>query len=139
MLHIAKLAVGVRDVAHLRDIQARRALIEPPLRHRTRNLPRRAAEIVDGGSLFWVVAGTMLVRQRILDVRPDIWDDRSRCAALILDPALVALTPRPIRPFQGWRYLAPDAAPADLDSSRDADHVAMPEPLRRALQELCLL
>ncbi len=139
MLHIAKLAVGVRDPAHLRDIQARRALTEPPLRHRTRNLPRRAAEIVDGGSLFWVVAGAMLVRQRILEVRPDAWEDGSRCAALILDPALVAVAPRPVRAFQGWRYLEADAAPADLDPHRAVDHAAMPEPLRRALQDLCLL
>ncbi len=139
MLHIAKLAVGVRDVAHLRAIQAQRALIETPLRHRTRNYPRRADEVVNGGSLFWVIAGVMLVRQPILALQVDAWNDGSRCAALILDPALVALAPRPVRAFQGWRYLEADAAPVDLDPYSEVDHAVMPEPLRRALQQLCLL
>jgi len=139
MLHIAKLAVGIRDIAHLRAVQAQRALTEPPLRHRTRNFPRRADEIVNGGSLFWVIAGVMLVRQHILALQTDAWDDGARCAALILDANLVALTPRRVRAFQGWRYLEADAAPADLESYGDLDFTAMPEPLRRALQDLCLL
>ena len=94
MLHLTKLAVGVRDVAHLRDLQAERAERNPPLRHRTRNFPRRAAEVVDGGSIYWVISGSLLARQRILDVIHDQWDDGSACAGLLLHPKLVPLAGR---------------------------------------------
>ncbi|HEX2940120.1 MAG TPA: DUF1489 family protein, partial [Rhodopila sp.] len=62
MLHLTKLAVGVRDIDQLRDWQTERLRTNPPLRHRTRNFPRRRAEILDGGSLYWVINGSMLVR-----------------------------------------------------------------------------
>ncbi|MBN9559165.1 MAG: DUF1489 family protein, partial [Alphaproteobacteria bacterium] len=103
MLHLVKLAVGTRDVEHLRAMQAERVQHQPPLRHRTRNRPRRAAEVIDGGSLYWVVSGAMLVRQRITDIIEDHWDDGSPCSGLILDPALVSVVGRTMKPFQGWR------------------------------------
>lgn len=140
MLHIIKLAVGVRDVAHLRTLQAARHAETPPLRHFTRSIPRRAAELADGGSLYWVICGAVLVRQRVLDVVEDRWDDGTRCAGLVLDPTLVPVQGRPCKPFQGWRYLAAAAAPADLaagDEGVGAD--GLPGALRRELQALCLL
>lgn len=140
MLHLAKLAVGVRDVEHLRAIQAERADRHPPLRHRTRNFPRRAAEVLEGGSLYWVVNGAMLVRQRVVDIIEDAWEDGSKCTALILDPELVLLTGRPVKPFQGWRYLPADDAPPDLPRAPEAKgEAALPERLRRELRALCLL
>jgi hypothetical protein len=140
MLHLTKLAVGVRDIAHLRALQAERAQQNAPLCHRTRSFPRRAPEVVDGGSIYWVVQGSMLVRQRILDIVEDRWDDGSTCAALILDTALVSLAGRATRPFQGWRYLLPEAAPPDLGSLPEAQgEEALPPPLRAALRELALL
>lgn len=140
MIHLLKLSVGPRDVAQLQAIQTRRATLEPPLRHRTRMRPKRDAELVAGGSLYWVVAGFVQVRQRILEVRQDAWDDGSPCAGLILDPLLVPVTARRVKPFQGWRYLAPDAAPADIEAGAEASGVAaMPEQLRRELRELGLL
>ncbi|HSU04813.1 MAG TPA: DUF1489 family protein, partial [Acetobacteraceae bacterium] len=81
MLHLTKLAVGVRDLEHLRTLQADRTERDPPLRHRTRSFPRRAAELTDGGSLYWVIGGFMLVRQRILEIAPDCWSDGSACTA----------------------------------------------------------
>ena len=75
MLNLMKLAVGVRDIAHLAELQAARAAILPPLRHRTRSFPRRAAEILEGGSMYWVIAGAMVVRQPILDIIEDRRDD----------------------------------------------------------------
>jgi hypothetical protein len=140
MLHMTKLAVGVRDIEHLREIQTERVLHNPPLRHRTRNFPRRREEIVAGGSMYWVVNGTMLVRQRILDIIEDRWDDSTACTGLILDPLLVPLAGRPTKPFQGWRYLQPDDAPADLPASRPArGESALPPALRQELRALCLL
>jgi hypothetical protein len=141
MLHLTKLAVGVRDIEHLRDLQAERAEKSPPLRHRTRNFPRRRQEIVSGGgSMYWVVSGTMLVRQRVLDIVEDRWDDGSACAGVVLDPKLVPLSGRPTKPFQGWRYLRPAEAPPDLPAGPRARGVAsLPPALRRELQVLCLL
>ena len=140
MLHIAKLAVGVRDIDHIRALQAERMRTTPPLRHRTRNFPRRGNEVLDGGSLYWVISGSMLARQRIVDIVEDKRDDQTPCTSFILDPELVPLIGRPTRPFQGWRYLAPEAAPADLDTSVMAlGEEALPPVLRRELRALCLI
>jgi len=140
MLHITKLAVGIRDIAHLRQVQAERDSREPPLRHRTRNFPRRASEIIEGGSIYWIIGGTMLVRQRVLDVIEDKWEDDTRCAGLVLDPALVPVEGRATRAFQGWRYLADADAPADVSAqgpARGADGLS--DELRRQLRALCLI
>ena len=140
MLHLTKLAVGVRDIDHLRELQAERAQRNPPLRHRTRNFPRRRDEVVAGGSIYWVISGAMIVRQRILDVIEDKWDDNSACAGLVFDPELVPVAGRPTKPFQGWRYLRPDDAPIDLRLARPArGEAALPPTLRRELRALCLL
>ena len=140
MLHLTKLAVGVRDIAHLAQIQARRLELEPPLRHQTRNFPRRAEEILAGGSIYWIIAGATIVRQRILDIRAEVWDDGSKCAALVLDPVLVPVAARPTKPFQGWRYLAPEAAPPDLSALPEAAGAdELPDAMRRELEALGLL
>jgi hypothetical protein len=136
-LHLTKLAVGISDVEHLRQIQARRLAEDPPLRHRTRNVPRRAAEVLAGGSMYWVVKGAMIVRQRILDIREESWEDGSACAGLLLDPALVPVEGRPVRAFQGWRYLTSDAAPADLDRPGSfPGETDLPPQLRQELRGL---
>lgn len=140
MLHMMKLAVGIRDIADLREAQAERARTRPPLRHLTRNFPRRAAEIIDGGSLYWVIGGAMVVRQRILDIVADHWDDGTACAGLVLDADLVAVAGRPTRPFQGWRYLPAADAPPDLAAAGQPRGVdALPPALARELRTLGLL
>lgn len=140
MLHVTKLAVGVRDIDHLREIQAVRMRDHPPLRHRTRNFPRRREEIVDGGSMYWVIAGTMLARQRILDIIEDQREDMTACTAFILSPEIVPLAGRPTRAFQGWRYLDADDAPPDMPSLGAITGLeALPASLRRELRVLCLL
>ncbi len=140
MLHVMKLAVGIRDKAHLAAFQAERAGANPPLRHRTRNMPRRAAEIVEGGSIYWVVAGALVIRQRIIDIAEDCWEDGTACAGLFLDPSLVPVAGRTVKPFQGWRYLAAEDAPPDLRAGeRAAGDDALPPALRRELRHLCLL
>jgi len=140
MLHLTKLAVRVRDLDHLHELQAGRVDTDPPLRHRTRNSPRRRAEVIDGGSLYWVISGSMLARQRILDIIEDRWEDGTTCCGLILDDALVPLAGRPTRPFQGWRYLVPEDAPPDLGAGRVVPGEAtLPPALRQELRALCLL
>jgi len=140
VIHLIKLSVGPKDVGQLRDIQARRAAVDPPLRHQTRMVPKRAAEILEGGSIYWVVAGFLQVRQRILDIREEAWNDGTSCAGLVLDPALVPVAARQMKPFQGWRYLAAEAAPPDVAEGAEARGAeALPEALRRELRNLGLL
>jgi hypothetical protein len=140
MLHLTKLAVGIDDIGHLKAVQAQRAVADPPLCHRTRNFPRRAAEILEGGSMYWVVAGATIVRQRVLAIEHDRWDDGSACAAIVLDLNLVPLLGRPTKPFQGWRYLSPEQAPPDLQSGPLAKGEAdLPPALRQELRSLGLL
>lgn len=143
-LHLIKLCVGcdsVKDLedwirAKLKDRKKRR--LAPEHIHTTRMVPKRADELLDGGSLFWVIRGQITCRQRLLAVRPFVDREGIGRCRLALDPAVVLVEPRPFRAFQGWRYLAADEAPRDLD--RAAPGVAaMPEQMRRELRELGLL
>jgi hypothetical protein len=129
----------VRDVAHLAALQAARLAVDPPLRHHTRNSPKRAEELCAGGSIYWVIGGVVLVRQRVVDVVEDREDDGSRCAGLVLDPALVRVQARAMKAFQGWRYLLPADAPADLAASGGPGGTEIPEEMRRALAALALI
>ena len=140
MLHLVKLCVGVHDVAHLRRLQQARLETDPPLRHRTRNFPRRSQELLAGGSLYWVISGTLRARQKLIDIVEVPATQGGPACALILDPHLVVVEARQVKPFQGWRYLEPAAAPPDLSRHRPATGVGrLPESLREALAALCLL
>jgi hypothetical protein len=139
MVHLIKLAVGIRDAAHLASAQQRRARDEGVLRHRTRLAPRRADELLNGGSIYWVVAGTLLMRQRIVGVVPAQRDDGTPCVALHLDAALVAVAPRAVRAFQGWRYLEAADAPQDLAALTAEGEASLPGELARALRALALI
>jgi hypothetical protein len=140
MLHLLKLSVGIRDIAHLRQAQAARVKADPPLRHRTRNFPRRAEEIRAGGSIYWVIAGAIVVRQRVLGFIEDQWEDGTACAGILLHKTLVPVSGRSIRPFQGWRYLeAADAPPDVVKGARARGEDALPPALKRELRALGLL
>jgi hypothetical protein len=90
--------------------------------------------------MYWVIAGSMLARQRILDIVEDRRDDQTACTGLILDPEIVPLVGRVTRPFQGWRYLDPDAAPPDLPVAGAIIGLeSLPAALRMELRALCLL
>jgi len=143
-LHLIKLCVGCDSVRDLEDwiaqkLKAKRKTGEKPEHiHRTRMVPKRTAELTDGGSLYWVIRGEVMCRQRLRDVRP--FRDRDgigRCG-LVLDPKVILVEPRPYRAFQGWRYLAANDAPRDLDKAVKGA-AAMPETLRRELRELGLI
>ncbi len=141
-LHLLKLAVGAATVAdieaHVAERLARRGGEMPRgAVHTTRMVPKRAGEILDGGSLYWVVRGQIAARQIVLAVRPFTDADGTGRCDLVLDPTVVAVAPRPCRAFQGWRYLAPGSAPADLSSL--VGGIDLPEALRRDLAELCLI
>ncbi len=111
----------------------------PPLRHRTRNFPRRAAEILDGGSIYWVVNRVLSVRQRIEDIIEANERDGTRCTDLVLNDTLVPVRGRVVKPFQGWRYLAPGDAPEDVPGGGADMVAALPEAMQRELAALALL
>ena len=143
-LHLIKLCVGCDSVKELRD-WIREKLAEKKRRrqplerfHTTRMVPKRADELRDGGSLFWVIRGEIMCRQRIRDVRPFVDKEGVGRCHLVLEPKLVLVEPRPWRAFQGWRYLAANDAPGDLDRIAPGAK-RMPEALRRELRELGLL
>jgi hypothetical protein len=119
-LHLVKLCVGADSVDDLAAWQARRvaerqaAGRDPRPRHVTRMWPRRAEEILRGGSLVWVIGGYLAVRQPVEAFDEVTGEDGVRRCAIVLSPALVRVAARPRGPFQGWRYLAAGDAPPDL-------------------------
>ena len=143
-LHLIKLAVDCESVTELKAWVAERMQTAKrkglPLHHIhiTRMTPKRVEELLVGGSLYWVIRGEIAAREKILAIEP--FRDRDgigRCR-LVMQPKVIAVAPRPMRPFQGWRYFKEDAAPPDLGKAA-ASVAAMPEPLRRELRELGLL
>ena len=142
-IHLIKLAVGVDDLEHLRKLQKqrrkeRRQKPSSPHWVFTRNTPRRADELLDGGSLYWVIRGQIMCREPLRAIRP--YRDKEgvgRCR-LVLGPKIVLVEPRPFRAFQGWRYLEEKDAPRDLDRAAPGAR-NMPEELRRELRGLGLL
>jgi hypothetical protein len=143
-LHLIKLCVGADSVSDLEDwikekLKAKRKNGEKPEHiHRTRMVPKRAAELKDGGSLYWVIRGEVMCRQLIRDVRPFVDKDGIGRCGIVLDRKVVLVAPRPYRAFQGWRYFAIKDAPHDLDKVAKGA-AAMPETLRRELRELGLM
>ena len=137
-MHLIKLAVGAKTIADVQAWQKARAKTHPPLRHRTRNFPKRAPEILEGGSIYWVVAGVLSIRQRIVDIREAQQSDGTACTDLVLHAKLVPVQPRLVRPFQGWRYLQTADAPGDI-SGAPGSGSDLPEYLRRELAALALI
>jgi hypothetical protein len=145
-LHLIKLCVGCDSIEELAEWQAERLKIrrktgekKPQLFHRTFQTPKRGAELLDGGSLYWVIKGLVQVRQPLLDIAEGTKEDGTPCCLLILQNALVPVRPTPRRPFQGWRYLDPEEAPEDLKGRSAAGITSMPPKLRKQLAELGLI
>jgi hypothetical protein len=143
-LHLIKLSVGCESVKELKGwiaerIQtARKKGLPQHHIHITRMTPKRVEELLAGGSIYWVIKGEIAAREKIIAIEP--FRDRDgigRCR-LVMQPKVIPVLQRPMRPFQGWRYLADGDVPPDLGSA-GAGIAAMPEPLRRELRDLGLL
>jgi hypothetical protein len=144
-LHLIKLSVGTDSVADLESwigqkikAQKKRGVRKPERIHTTRMVPKRAGELIDGGSIYWVIKGQIMCRERILAIEPFTDKDGIGRCRLVLDPKCVPVEPRPRSAFQGWRYLADKDAPRDLAKAAPGA-AAMPEQMRRELRELGLL
>lgn len=143
-LHLIKLCVGADSIEDLREWVSERSLIaiaagmEPHSSHITRMVPKRDQDLLDGGSLYWVIKGQVQARQRLLGIKTFTdADGISRCE-LVLGPEVVETELQPRRAFQGWRYLTEDDAPRDLMNMGDGT-ADLPLELRRELAELGLL
>jgi hypothetical protein len=136
-LHLVKLCVGVSEVSHLRQWvrDARKGL--DSLDHTTRMFPSRGSEILDGGSLYWVIRGMILCRQPIAGLVAVKGEDGIGRCRIDFKPKIILVRPTPRRAFQGWRYLSPDDAPPDLKAGVGGE--GMSESMRRDLAALGLL
>jgi hypothetical protein len=144
-IHLVKIAVGIESVDHLREIQierlrkAREKTRSADLRHLTRNFPKRAEEVLDNGSIYWIIKGYIRVRQRINGFGEAFdHNGKPRCA-LILDTNLVQTILLPHKPIQGWRYMEVDVAPADLTSAERKVEASIPQEMADELRSLGLL
>ncbi|BDA84726.1 lysophospholipase [Aureimonas sp. SA4125] len=141
-LHMVKLCVGADSVEdlqawvadRLRDA-ASRGLPQEQI-HQTRSLPKRAHELLDGGSLYWVIKGKVQVRQPILELRPVVDAEGIKRCHIVLEPRFVLTDWQPRRAFQGWRYLDGAEAPGDVG---EGGSDALPPEFRRELAELGLI
>lgn len=139
-IHLIKLSVGaeaVDDLARWQQTVIRRnkgTALDGYTHHTTRMFPKRAEELKDGGSIYWVINRQIQCRQRILDLQ-EVQTGEGRKCVLVLDPDLIRVRPVARGPFQGWRYLKPEDAPADLRHGADHDDL----PIRTELAELGLL
>jgi hypothetical protein len=145
-LHILKLCVGADSIADLAHWQKGRLAAQeaagatPRLFHTTFQSPKRQDEVLEGGSLYWVIKGVIQVRQAIIGFGQGQKENGTPCCLLLLDPKLVPVRPTPRRPFQGWRYLNADDAPVDLSQRAGRDDIAaMPPAMRKELASLGLL
>lgn len=138
-LHLIKLCVGIERFEELAEWQQLRQRKGDELKHITRMTPRRGTELLDGGSIYWVIKGQIQARQRLLELRPVTDKDGVGYCALMLDAKLVRTQPQPRRPFQGWRYLDAADAPRDLGKGRSGGKNTMPPEMRAELMALGLL
>src|SRR3979490_3243889 len=144
-VHPIKLAGGCGSVKELRGWVAERMARAKkkglPLRHVhvTRMTPKRDGEILAGGSLYWVIKGEIAAREKLIAIEPFRDKDGIGRCRLVMQPKVITVSPRPMRAFQGWRYLTEVGAPADLGKAAAASVASMPEPMRRELRDLGLL
>ena len=129
-LNLLKLAVGIDDIEQLCRIRQARAAERGGNWIYTRNHPRRAQEVLSGGSIYWVIGGQIRVRQRVTGLRGERDDTGRRYCLIEVDAELVPTLLRVCRPFQGWRYLSPKDAPADRSAAGEPPHDRMLAELR---------
>lgn len=83
--------------------------------HITRNRPKRVNELLNGGSIYWVIGGYIQARQRILRLESRLCLDGILRCAIIMDREIISTRPVPKQAFQGWRYLEPNSSPKDYN------------------------
>jgi hypothetical protein len=141
VVHIVKLAVGIEDIAHLVQKQKARMKRDNALVHTTRNTPVRSNEILDGGSIFWVIKKFVRVRQRIISIETGVDSESRRSCFFVLDTKLIKTEMKEFKAFQGWRYFRDEEIPPDLNEIRSSGMTdeELPLDMRLELKTLGLL
>jgi hypothetical protein len=136
-LNLIKLSVGSESVDTLAQFQQNRRveMKRDYSLHVTRMWPTREAELLDGGSIYWVIKGSIQLRQKLIGFEEIIGADGIRRCGFMLDHELVRTTNALRRPFQGWRYLKTEDAPSDMSAKRVADD-ELPEEMQQSLAKL---
>ncbi|MEK9977306.1 MAG: DUF1489 domain-containing protein [Paracoccaceae bacterium] len=136
-IHLVKLSVGSETVESLQEWQntPRAQGTDGLPRHITRMWPKREADLLKGGSMYWVIKGFLQCRQRILRLDEVVGQDGIRRCAIVLDPKIIRTTNVRKRPFQGWRYLSEEDAPIDLPKRASEDD-PIPPSLAGALADI---
>lgn len=136
-INLLKLCVGADSVEDL--LKWHRAHPSPfptgERQHVTRMWPKREAELLAGGSLYWIVKGVILCRQRVVRLDKVVRSDGIVRCGIVMDPDVIRTEPAPRRPFQGWRYLDPKEAPRDLSAGKSVEK-GLPPELAAALSEI---
>ena len=143
-LHLVKLCVGASSIEDLSEWQSRHRQRKHRdgkvcVFHSTYQFPKKQDELLDGGSLYWVIRGTILVRQSLIGFEQGTKEDGKPCCLLLLAPPLIPVRPTPRRAFQGWRYLEAADAPPDLKSGKKDQVALMPVAMRKTLANLGLI
>jgi hypothetical protein len=140
-VHLIKLCVGIDTVEELEAHRRERSVEQQAQNeavqsvHVTRMSPKRAVELLDGGSLYWVIKRVIRCRQRIISLDEVVGEDGIKRCAIVMDPEIIRTAPAARRPFQGWRYLKTDDAPMDIDApARGGEN--LPPELRSRLIEI---
>ncbi|HUH77913.1 MAG TPA: DUF1489 domain-containing protein [Devosia sp.] len=137
MIHLIKLCVGVKSLEELESYRDERAhwwgadYGEDVHVNRTRMMPKRAEEIEGVASIYWVIGGQIVARQRILRLAPYTDAEGKNYCDIIMSPELVRTVPYPKRPFQGWRYLRAEDAPPHLGANENADSLELAADLAK--------
>ena len=137
-LHLIKLAARATGVDDLINWQTYVREAHGELFHTTRMMPKRVNELLDDGSIYWVIKRKIRVRQSILDIQPFTDEAGIKRCHIFLDPELIATRQQARRPFQGWRYLPANDAPEDMPMAAEGDD-ELPEHLKAELMALGLL
>jgi len=139
-MHMQKLSVGSESIATLQDWQKmvvrrrKKRGLSPYHEHVTRMFPKQMEALLDGGSIYWVIKGLIQCRNELVALEETKTQDGRKACSILMKPKLIAVVPTPKRPFQGWRYLKAEDAPADLDKIGGAND--LPPELRAKLANL---
>lgn len=143
-IHLLRTAAGLKDLQELQDVQGHfrtRSVkgLGQVVVVTTRNTPKRADELLNGGSLYWIVKNAIQARQDILDIRTVKDADGQTQCQILLAPQIMRVLPVAQKAVQGWRYLDGAKAPRDLGVMGGANDDAPPEDMAQELRNLGLL
>ena len=113
-VHLKKLAVGISSIENLKDRQSFIFDTYGEIINFTRNKPKRVDELIEGGSLYWIINRKVFVRQKILEIKSFVLEDGKKSAGIVLQNKLIRVRPVSMKPFQGWRYYENEDVPPDI-------------------------